>query len=183
MADNIPEVIPRIEYEQVNWEDAPSINTPLSADNLNNMDTAIASLFADLAVVWDIVKDLDIEEIRSAVASITGKADLASPAFTGTPTAPTPDYGDDSTQIATTEFVENGFRPLWVDMGTISSLPAEKAVEQITDDMICTAFEIGSPSAKKSDWSVVTGDGTITVSGTISGSTTLILRLEKVISV
>ena len=32
---------------------------------------------------------------------------LDSPAFTGTPTAPTPNSGDDSTRIATTEFVQN----------------------------------------------------------------------------
>ena len=35
------------------------------------------------------------------------KADLASPALTGTPTAPTPAVGDDSTKIATTEFVND----------------------------------------------------------------------------
>lgn len=33
------------------------------------------------------------------------KAPLASPAFTGTPTAPTPTTGDSSTKIATTAFV------------------------------------------------------------------------------
>lgn len=34
-------------------------------------------------------------------------APIASPAFTGTPTAPTPTAGDDSTKIATTEFVQD----------------------------------------------------------------------------
>lgn len=34
------------------------------------------------------------------------KAPLASPTFTGTPLAPTPAEGDNSTQIATTEFVQ-----------------------------------------------------------------------------
>lgn len=33
-------------------------------------------------------------------------APLASPAFTGTPTAPTPASGDDSTKVATTAFVQ-----------------------------------------------------------------------------
>lgn len=46
------------------------------------------------------------------LAEYTGliKRDLApkaSPAFTGTPTAPTPTAGDDSTKIATTEFVQD----------------------------------------------------------------------------
>ncbi len=35
-----------------------------------------------------------------------GKAPLASPALTGTPTAPTPDAGTNTTQLATTEFVQ-----------------------------------------------------------------------------
>jgi hypothetical protein len=38
--------------------------------------------------------------------SLMGGAPLASPAFTGTPTAPTPDSADDSTTIATTAFVK-----------------------------------------------------------------------------
>lgn len=39
--------------------------------------------------------------------ALDDKADLASPALTGTPTAPTPTAGDDSTKIATTEFVQD----------------------------------------------------------------------------
>lgn len=38
------------------------------------------------------------------------KADLNSPAFTGTPTAPTPEDYDNSTNVATTEFVYKSFR-------------------------------------------------------------------------
>lgn len=44
---------------------------------------------------------------EEAARTVDSKAPLASPAFTGTPTAPTPTAGDDSTKIATTEFVEN----------------------------------------------------------------------------
>ena len=38
---------------------------------------------------------------------ISGKADLASPAFTGTPTAPTASSGTNTTQLATTAFVQS----------------------------------------------------------------------------
>lgn len=41
------------------------------------------------------------------VPGLVGKAPLLSPSFTGTPTAPTPSNGNNSTQIATTEFVSN----------------------------------------------------------------------------
>lgn len=40
------------------------------------------------------------------VAQVTGAAPLASPALTGTPTAPTPTAGDSDTSIATTAFVQ-----------------------------------------------------------------------------
>jgi len=43
--------------------------------------------------------------VTLAVADVSGAAPLASPAFTGTPTAPTPAGGDNSTAIATTAFV------------------------------------------------------------------------------
>ncbi len=41
-----------------------------------------------------------------AVGDITGAAPLASPAFTGNPTAPTQAVGDNSTKLATTAFVQ-----------------------------------------------------------------------------
>ena len=31
-------------YDRINWENTPSTNTPLNADNLNNMDAALANL-------------------------------------------------------------------------------------------------------------------------------------------
>lgn len=53
---------------------------------------------------------------ESAVTGLTAdlalKAPLASPALTGTPTAPTPSAGDNSTKIATTAYVDN---PQFVD--------------------------------------------------------------------
>lgn len=42
-----------------------------------------------------------------AVADVTGAAPLASPALTGTPTAPTASAGDNSTTVATTAYVDS----------------------------------------------------------------------------
>ena len=51
-------------------------------------------------------------QIKSVVSDlITLKAELYSPAFTGAPTAPTPDAADDSTKIATTAFVQGEIAP------------------------------------------------------------------------
>lgn len=46
-------------------------------------------------------------DITSLTSDLAAKAPLASPALTGVPTAPTAAVGTDTTQIATTEFVNN----------------------------------------------------------------------------
>jgi hypothetical protein len=50
--------------------------------------------------------------IKTNADAIAGKAALASPVFTGNPTAPTPAPGDNDTSIATTAFVVAGFLPI-----------------------------------------------------------------------
>lgn len=53
-----------------------------------------------------IIKGTEIDNEFNAIASaVASKADLSSPAFTGTPTAPTAAPGTNSTQVATTAFV------------------------------------------------------------------------------
>lgn len=55
--------------------------------------------------------------------SDTTRAPLVSPAFTGTPTAPTPTSGTNSTQIATTAFVETAIGGIAVPPSPSSSIP------------------------------------------------------------
>jgi hypothetical protein len=53
-----------------------------------------------------IVKGTEIDnEFNSIAGAISSKADIASPTFTGTPTAPTATAGSSTTQLATTAFV------------------------------------------------------------------------------
>jgi len=78
-------------------------------------------------------------------------------------------------QTATSEL-----RCLVVNMGTISSLPFTKSVAGVTTDMVCIYSVMSNPSAQTSDWTVNTNTaGSITISGSISGSTTLTLYLVK----
>jgi len=59
------------------------------------------------------------------------KADIASPTFTGIPTAPTPATSDNSTQIATTAFVQNK-----VNAGTVNdATTSAKGIVQLTGDL------------------------------------------------
>lgn len=52
---------------------------------------------------------------------VARKAPLASPALTGTPTAPTPAVGDNSTQIATTAFVAANAAPAGFGLGKLDA--------------------------------------------------------------
>ena len=77
-----------------------------------------------------IVKGTEIDTEFTAIASaISSKADLNSPALTGTPTAPTATAATNTTQIATTAFVQTslsaafttGMIMMW--SGTIATIP------------------------------------------------------------
>jgi hypothetical protein len=60
-----------------------------------------------------VIKGTEIDDEFEAIETAVGtKADLASPTFTGIPTAPTASAGTSSTQIATTAFVTNNFAEL-----------------------------------------------------------------------
>lgn len=66
---------------------------------------------------------------------------------------------------------------LAIDCGTVSSLPKTISNSAITADMVVVNSTIGTPAAQRGDWTVTTSAGSLTVSGTISGSTTLKLYL------
>jgi len=119
-------------------------------------------------------------------AALSTKAPLASPAFTGTPTAPTATDGTNNTQIATTQFVHNAFKAndamvfkgtIGSSGATVTSLPAThykgwtyKVITagtyagqtcEIGDMIICVT---DGTSATDSHWTVVQSnvDGAVT---------------------
>lgn len=61
--------MPRLEYEQINWEDAPSNKTPINAENLNNMDNAIAALFSYLGELEQLIDDLSQQDATNMTAT------------------------------------------------------------------------------------------------------------------
>lgn len=83
------------------------------------------------------------------VAQVTGAAPLASPAFTGTPTAPTASTATNNTQVATTAFVKaQGYT---TNTGTVTSVAVSGGTTGLTTS--------GGP---------ITGSGTITLGGTLA---------------
>ena len=81
----------------------------------------------------------------------------------------------------------NNIRVLVVNCGTISSLPTTltssnvASIAEVTSDMVVLQSTFGTPSAATSNWTVSTGNATLTISGSIASgsSTTLTLYLMK----
>ena len=57
-------------YDRINWENTPSTNTPLNADNLNNMDAALANLDNLIAAANELITDL-----QSAISLLDARMD------------------------------------------------------------------------------------------------------------
>ena len=68
---------------------------------------------------------------------------------------------------------------LVVEVASFSSLPQTINNADITSDMVVVNSVLGTPSAQTSDWTVTASNGSATVAGSISGSTTLTLYLMK----
>lgn len=82
-------------------------------------------------------------------------------------------------QIADTNTAVGKCEVLVVDIASFSSLPQTASDANIESDMVCVNSVLSNPSAQTGDWTVTTSAGSVSVSGTISGSTTLTLYLMK----
>lgn len=67
-------------------------------------------LILDVPRVREALDSIDAD-VAALVGAVAGKVDIDSPAFTGTPTAPTAVPGTSSNQLATTAFVAAGLEP------------------------------------------------------------------------
>lgn len=66
-----------------------------------------------------------------------------------------------------------------LDFGTINSLPVIFYNSRLSADLTLVDYEIGNSSAQVGDWSVISAAGSVTVTGSISGSTTLKVKLQR----
>lgn len=83
-----------------------------------------------------IVKGTEIDNEFNAIAgAVSSKADLASPALSGTPTAPTASTGTNTTQIATTAFVQAALTGRIIQI--VDSISAT-SVESFSDTLVGT---------------------------------------------
>lgn len=115
-------------------------------------------------------------EIDTALAL---KAPLASPAFTGSPTAPTKSVSDDSTKLATTAFVQK-HAPIYLTVNASEGTTVTKSDSRITSTMRVTSIEFGTPSNVTSSISWVTSSGSVTFTSTFIGATVINFTVQEV---
>ena len=92
----------------------PTGPTPLTADNSVSLATTafvkaqnyVTTATAPVTSVFSRTGAITATNGDYTVTQVTGAAPINNPSFTGTPTAPTPAAGDNSTNIATTAFVQ-----------------------------------------------------------------------------
>ena len=70
-------------------------------------------------------------------------------------------------------------KTLVVSVPSFSSLPQTISNASVTSDMVVVNSVLSNPSAQTGDWTVTTSNGSLTISGSISGSTTATLDLMR----
>ena len=119
-----------------------------------------------------VVKGTELDNEFNAISgAVSSKADLASPAFTGTPSAPTATAGTNTTQVATTAYVRT-------EMGTLGTISTQNAnavaitggtISGITD---LTVADGGTGASSITANSVILGNGTSALSGNLVAPST-----------
>lgn len=84
-------------------------------------------------------------------------------------------YGSSNVQSALDDLYT--LKVLVISVASFSSLPQTVSNASITADHVCLKAELGTPSAQTGDWTITTSAGSLTISGSISGSTTAKLYL------
>ena len=89
---------------------------------------------------------------------------------------PAPAAGDQS-KVLTGAGTWKDTRALTITKSSVSSLPQTVSNANITADMVVVESVLSNPSAQTGDWTVTTSAGSLTITGTISGTTDITLYL------
>lgn len=66
---------------------------------------------------------------------------------------------------------------LTVNVGSVPTLPCSISDANVTENMVVLNSYLSNPGSQLDDWTITTGNGSINISGTIRGSTNIILTL------
>lgn len=72
---------------------------------------------------------------------------------------------------------------LLIDIPSFNSLPQTVSHASITANHVVMHMTLGTPTAQTGEWTVTTSNGSLTITGTISGSTTAQLVLGETTSI
>ena len=126
---------------------------------LENFASAVAPLAPVLGQLWynsssDVISSYNTSNAWSALASQTYvQNQKSSPAFTGVPTAPTADFGTNTTQLATTAFVQGEkLSPAFTGVPTSPTASSATSTTQIATTAFVQAQKVspaltGTPTA------------------------------------
>lgn len=91
------------------------------------------------------------------------------------------ELSEDAQIYVGTKRIEQLFTPLPLSKNSVSSLPTTISDSRITSTMICKpgGIRLSKPGAQRSEWTITTSNGSVTISGTISGTTDIWLWLEE----
>ena len=71
----------------------------------------------------------------------------------------------------------NFSKVLTVNVGSVPTLPCSISDANVTENMVVLNSYLSNPGSQLDDWTITTGNGSINISGTIRGSTNIILTL------
>ncbi len=141
-----------------NTNSIATLNTNVTANTLSITTETTRATNAENALDTRVTSNTS--SITSNTSAIILKAPLASPAFTGIPTAPTPATSDNSTKIATTEYVKTN----------LATGNAATATALATPRTISTTGDITYTSGSFDGSANVTGTATLTNTTVTAGS-------------
>lgn len=137
----------------------PSGSDPRSEldNNIRHIKSVLLTDFPNIAgAVTASHTELNyVDGVTSAIQTqLDAKAPLASPALTGTPTAPTATAGTGTTQVATTAFVQAAVAAVNAQTGIVASYNSAASFS-ISDGQIVAATNAGAVAADMSSaWAV-----------------------------
>jgi hypothetical protein len=123
-------------------------NTASITTNTNNINSLTTSVNTNTSSITSLDTRVtsNTASITTNTADILLKAPINSPTFTGTPTAPTPATSDNSTKLATTEYVKNSITAASAGLSTIGAISgtsnANGATISGTTELILTPADV-----------------------------------------
>lgn len=129
-------------------------------ENINELESSKLS-----SVSWGAIGGR-IADQSDLVTTLSEKADLDSPSLTGTPTAPTASNSTNSTQIATTAWVQNFLKSRYYKSYTLRGVGI--GISQSGSTVISVIFTIFNPMAATP--TVTLSSVAVSGVGTVSGS-------------